>query len=66
MTQKPMLRVEVGKVRLVAASGRQTTLGASGCVEGGGFPQRVDLVALLHSPFLRRGAGGPAELSLKS
>jgi hypothetical protein len=38
----------------------------SGCAEEGGFPQRVDLAAPLHSWFLRRGAGCPAELRLKS
>jgi hypothetical protein len=57
-----MLKVGV----LVAVSGRRTTLGAGGCVEGGGSPERVDLAALLHSQFLRRSAGSTAELILKS
>jgi hypothetical protein len=57
-----MLKVGV----LVAVSGRQTTLGAGGCVERGGFPERVDLAALLYSQFLRRSSGCTAELILKS
>jgi hypothetical protein len=49
--------------RTVATSGRQATLSRCEWLRGRGG---LDLEALLHSLFLRRGAGCPAELSLKS